>query len=174
MAGFDGAFLEASGPVHTFSFSATAITTAADTDLFCLTGSTLSRSVIREVRLSQNSDFGDAQAELIALQFLVGSTAPSSGGANLTPRNVQRHTGHATSPSSCIGPTATVASTTSAILMLADSMNVAAPYVYKPDPADRITIAPGMRFVVRASAPNDAITMSGTLIVQETGKSLNE
>lgn len=164
----DAAFLEPSGPVYTAPFSAQALTTN-DQDLFCLTASSSSRVVIREIRLGQYTEFGDAQAELLSLTMMVGSTASSSGTA-ITPLNVKRHTGAPTADSSVVGPSTTLASTTSSDVHWADTWNVAAGLLYSPLPPERLVVQPGEIFNLRMSAPADAMTLNGTLVFQEIGK----
>jgi len=161
-------FLEASGPVYTVPFSATVLTTNP-IDLFCVTASTESRVVIREIRLGQYSEFGDAQAELLSLEMMTGSTTPSSGTA-ITPRNVAGHSGAPTAVSAVVGPSTTLASTTSAALDWADTWNVAAGLLYAPVPAERKIVAAGDTWVLRMSAPADALTLNGTLLIQEIGR----
>jgi len=166
--GNDAQFLEPAGPVYTVPFSAQALTTN-ENDLFCLVASTDSRVVIREIRLGQYTEFGDAQAELLSLTMMVGSTEESSG-TGITPRNVKTHTGAPTADSSVVGPSTTLASTTSANVHWADSWNVAAGLLYSPLPPERLVIQPGEIFNLRMSAPADTLTMNGTLVFQEIGK----
>lgn len=166
--GNDAQFLEPAGPVYTAPFSAQALTTNPQ-DLWCLTASSSSRVVLREIRLGQYTEFGDAQAELLSLQILTGSTAPSSGTA-ITPRNVKTHSGAPTADSSVVGPSTTLASTTSAVERWADVWNVAAGLLYSPLPAERMVIQPGETLCLRMSAPADAMTINGTLTFQEIGK----
>jgi len=164
----DAAFLEPSGPVFTAPFSAQTLTTN-DQDLFCLTASTDSRVVIREIRLGQYTEFGDAQAELLSLTMMVGSTAASSGTA-ITPRNVKTHTGAPTAASAVLGPSTGLSSTASANVHWADSWNVAAGLLYSPLPPERMVIQPGEIFNLRMTAPADTLTLNGTLVFQEIGK----
>lgn len=159
--------LEAPGPVFTYPFAASVLTT--NTDVFSLTAPANSRVVIREIRLGQYSDFGDAQAELLSLIMMTGSTALGST-ATLSGRNVKRYTGHPTFTTVVTGPSTTLASTTSAVLTFADTWNVAAPYLYMPAWADRPVLGLGQTWVLRMSAPNDALTVNGTLVLQEVGQ----
>ncbi len=165
----DAAFLEPSGPVYTATFSAQTLSSEGPHDLWCVTASTLSRVVIREIRLGQYSDAGDAEAELLSLQILTGSTATSSGSA-ITPQNVQGHAGAPQAVSSVVGPSTTLASTTSATERWADAWNVAAGLLYAPLPPERIVIEPGQTMCLRMSTPNDELTANGTLLMQEIGK----
>lgn len=161
--------LEPSGPVYTCPFSATALS-SNPYDIFCVTAPSNSRVAIREVRLAQYSDFGDAQAELISLSILTGSTSISSGGPVITPVNVRRWSQNTSAGSSVTGPSTTLASTTSATLVLADCWNVAAPYLYQPAWADRVILGLSQRALIRITAPNDALTVNGTLVLQEIGQ----
>lgn len=163
--------LEPSGPVYTCPFSATALTTNPY-DLWCVTSPSNSRVAIREIRLSQYSDAGDAQAELLSLSILTGSTSISSGGTVISPVNVKRFSGNVSAGSSVTGPSTTLASSTSATLVMADCWNVQAPYLYMPAWADRIVLGLSQRAVIRITAPNDALTVNGTLVLQELGQGL--
>lgn len=159
---------EPSGPVFTVPFSAAVLTTNP-IDLWCLTAGSSTRVVVREVRIGQFSEFADAQAELLSVTMLTGSTAPSSGAA-ITPVNVQGHTGAPTATSSVVGPSTTLASTTSAVQRVADAWNVAAGYLYSPLPIERMVLNPSQTLAIRMTAPNDAMTVNGTLTFQEIGK----
>lgn len=156
------------GPVYKAAFSATALTTGV-TDLFCLTAPSNSRVVIREIVFGQYSDAGDAEAEILSVTVLAGSTAPSSGGA-ITAQNVERHSGAPTAGTSVVGPSTVVASTASADLLIADTANMAAGWLHRPDVIERIVLAPSERLAIKISAPNDAITANGTVTFQEIGK----
>ena len=115
--------LEPSGPIFTYSFTAHTLSTAGPSDVFTVTASTASRVSVREIRIAQFSEFGDAAAELLSLQFLVGSTL-IGGGTAISAVNVLRHTGAPTAGSSVTGPSTTLASTASAVLGLVDSPEI--------------------------------------------------
>ena len=161
--------IEPSGPIFTFAFSAISLSTAGPADLFFFTAPSNSRVSVREVRLGQYTEFGDAQAELLPIQLMTGSTGTGAGTA-IVGLNVQRHTGGPTAGSSLTGPTTTVASTASAVVNLSDSFNVAAGFYYKPDWDERIVVPPSGKFMLRVGTPNDALTLNGTIVLQEIGK----
>ena len=163
--------IEPSGPIFNYPFSAVALSTAGPVDLFCVTAPSNSRVAVRGIRWGQHMDFGDAQAELLPITFWTGSTA-IGGGTVIAGVNVQRHAGAPTAGSSVTGPLTTLASTTSATVALTNSWNIATGFHYKPgDFRERIVISPGTRFVARSGTPNDAFTLSGTLVLQEIGRS---
>lgn len=155
------------GPVFMAPFSAVALTTNPY-DLFHITAPSNARVSLREIRLGQYTEFGDAQAELLSLQVMVGTTAASTGTA-ITPNNVLRHTGAPTAATSIVGPSTALASTASATVMISDAWNVEAGYWLSPADCDRIVLNPGQRAIVRMTAPNDTLTLNGTLMFQEMG-----
>lgn len=157
------------GPIFRYAFESTAISSVGSWDLWCITAPTNSRLAIREVRLGQFTEFGDAQAELLPIQFLIGSTA-IAGGAGLTGRNVRAYSGAATAASSVTGPSTTLASTTSAYASMQDSFNVAAGFYWRPPEDERDIIGLGQRFVVRIGPANDVLSLRGTLTLQELGQ----
>lgn len=158
------------GPIFTYPFSASALTTNAQ-DLWCITAPSNSRFAVREIVFGQYSDAGDAQAEMLSLVFMSGSTAPSSGTA-ITGLNINRYSTASTPAASCtvVGPTTTLASTGSATVIRAETFNVMGGYRYYPVPAERPIIGLSQRLVIRMTAPNDALTANGTLMLQELGQ----
>lgn len=156
------------GPVFTAPFSAVALTTNTQ-DMFFVTANSSSRVAIKEINIAQYSDAGDAEAEMLSMSILVGTTSLAVG-STITPRNVLRHTGAPTAGTAVSAPSTTLSSTASAVLMLADVMNVAAGWRYLPAECDRIVLNPGQKLAVRMSAPNDALTVNGTMTFQEIGK----
>lgn len=158
------------GPVFAAPFSAAAISTAGPFDLFHVTAPNDSRVAIREIRLAQYSEVGDAESEHFGLQLLVGTTSASTGAA-ITPRNVLRHDGAPSAGTVVSGPSGTQASSASATLVLADAWNVAAGWVHMPGRSERIILNPGERAVLRhVNTANDSLTLNGTLTFQELGK----
>jgi hypothetical protein len=47
---------------------------------------------------------------------------------------------------------------------------VAAGWWYRPDNIERLVLNPAQRLVIRLGTPNDAMTLNGTLVFQEIGK----
>jgi hypothetical protein len=151
------------GSIHAVAFSAVAV--AAAQDVFEIVAPADRMVTVREVRLGQSSDAGDAQAELIALTIVRGHTTAGSGGAPVTPAALR--SGDAAANASIARNNTTLAQNGSAATLLADAWNVQMPYVYRADADARIIVAPGERLVVRIGAPADALTVSGTLVFEE-------
>jgi hypothetical protein len=156
------------GPVFTAPFSAVALTTNPQ-DMFFVTANSSSRVALREISFGQYSDAGDAEAEMLSVSILVGTTSLAVG-STITPRNVLRHAGAPTAGTAVSAPSTTLSSTASAVLMYAEAVNVMAGWKYMPAECDQIVLNPGQKAVVRMTAPNDALTVNGTLTFQEIGK----
>lgn len=156
------------GPIFSAAFSAAAMSSAGPSDLFHITASGNARVAIKEIRLGQYSEFGDAQAELLSLLLLVGTTSAAVG-STITPRNILRHTGAPAAGTAVSAPSTTLSSTASATMMIADSWNVEAGYWLCPAPRDCIVLNPGQRAVLRMSTPNDPLSLNGTIMFQEIG-----
>lgn len=151
-------------PVFSAAFSA--ISVAAAQDLWEIVAPTGSDKVtLRELRIGQYSDFGDAQAELISIQLIRGYTTSGSGGAAVTPVNLESASRAAQTTVERNNTTVATAGTGS--VLLADSFNVASGFWYRPPEDERIVLISGERLVVRISLPTDAITTNSTIIFEE-------
>jgi len=132
---------------------------------------------LREVRLGQYSDFGDAEAELLSVQIIRGYTTSGSGGSTPT-KHPLRPWGVPTSLATLEANNTTVASAGTAEVLIADSFNVMSGWWYRPPADERIflhgTAAADRRLVVRITVPADAVTLNGTIVWEEapslTGK----
>ncbi len=144
-----GPYSGPSGPVYTVPFSAAVLTTN-EQELFHIHASTVNRVILREIRIGQYTEFGDAAAELLSITLLRGSTEGSGGSAITTP-NVLGHSGAPTALSSCLGPSTTLSSSASADLLWADTFNVAAGWLYAPAPDERPTLEADGRLALRMS-----------------------
>lgn len=154
------------GRFYSVPFSAVAVSAAQD--LFEITAATGKPFILHEIVIGQTSDYGDAAAE--GLQILikrgVGSTS-GSGGSTVTPAK------HLTNDAAA-GPTPEINNTSqhaagggSLTTIRADAFNVQAGYQYMPTPEQRLTFLPAEVCVVSITAPADAVTMSGTAVIEE-------
>lgn len=170
-------------------YTATAVHSAGDTggsnsgqDLFELTAHASTRVRIREVRIGQHSDFGDAAAELLPVQLIRfrgagGDTGTAgSAGNTVTPRNIHGWSG-APSAVSTVRKNNTVlaqdtGAPTAATLerLIADTMNIAAGWWHTPPEEEMIIVEKNDRFVVRLGASADALSINATLVFEELGK----
>lgn len=148
----------------TFSVSFAAVAMSAAQDVFELVAPTNKRLYLRKIMVGQYSDFGDAQAELISVQIIRGYTVTGSGGSAPTPA---AFVPTATSSATVAVNNTTVATGGTAVVLVADTWNVAAGWLWSPAPEEVIVIPAATRVVVRITAPTDAVTANGTLIYEE-------
>jgi hypothetical protein len=159
-----------------FSAAFTAIAVSAAQDLFEIVGPVNSRVAINEIRFAQYSDFGDAQSELLSVLLMRGHTTAGTGGSPLTPANLHGYANVRSAGAAVSRNNTTLAQDGSPETLLADAWNVMAPYLYLPKRSiipqedERFTLAPSQRLVVRITAPADALTMNGTILFEELGK----
>ncbi len=162
--------------VFTAAFSAVAISAAQD--LFELVPDATTRIRILEVDIGQYSDPGtggaDDDLEILSIAFHRGHTTSGSGGSSVTPANLNPN-GRASVTT--VEANNTTVATTSGTLIFASTWHTQAGFIWRPpedfvrDPFRRhIIIVPSQRFVIRITAPADAVTANGTVTFEEIGK----
>lgn len=150
------------GVIYQGGVAAVAVTAAQD--VFEIVAPATHIIDIREVRISQYSDAGDAAAELLSVQILRGYTTSGSGGSTPTLYSLR---GAGSPAGTYEANNTTVAQTAGGKIALADSINVQAGWWYRPPADERISVQPGERVVVRITAPADSITVNASLVVEE-------
>lgn len=151
------------GRMYTASFEEVAV--SAIQDLFELNAPSDSVVVIHKCIITQESDAGDAEAEMLRMTI---QRAGTSGSAGSTATARPHHVGDA-----AFGGTVEVNNTTQAgtlTVLHAEAFNVQLGWIYDPSPEERIIVSPSGRVVFSINdAPADALTMSGILIFEEIG-----
>lgn len=151
-------------PVFTATFSAVAVSAAQDLwEIVAPAGS--AKVTLREIRIGQYSDFGDAQAEILSIQLIRGYTTGGSGGASVTPANLRSASRAAAS--TVERNNTTVASAGSPEILYADAFNTASGWWFRPPEDERIVLRASERLVARITLPADALTMNSTLVFEE-------
>lgn len=126
-----------------------------------------SRVRIREIRLGQYTDFGDAAAEILNIRLLRSSSSlATAGGTALGPLNVKPWA-RAAGAIVTSGPTAQA--TAGSECVVADTMNIAAGWWYYPPDCEKISVEAGGSFAVWVTDPADSLTLNGTIVFEETG-----
>lgn len=152
------------GRLYTVVFSAVAVSVAQD--LFEITPADDKPVRLHGIMLSQNTDVGDAQDEVLRWQVIRGFTTSGSGGTAPTPTPLS-------SIDTAAGFTAevnntTVATTGTTTTLHTDGFNVRAGLLFWWPPECRPAASQAnTTIVVRIPAPTDSITMDGTLYVEE-------
>lgn len=151
------------GRVYVATFDQVAVTVAQD--LFELNAPADAAVIVHSVTITQESDAGDAAAEMLPILLHRGSTS-GSGGSVPTP-----------APFSvgdpAFGGTVEANNTTQSTEgtnLHAEGFNVQVGFYYMPPPEDRIVISPSGRLIVELqAAPADSLTMNGSIVFEEIG-----
>jgi hypothetical protein len=144
-----------------------AVAMTVEQDLFEIVAPSTGNVVIRALEISQGTEVGDAQDEMLRMRIMTGATTSGSGGSSATP--IPKALGN-----SAFGGTAEINNTTLAqdgtIVTHRDIyFPVRAGYVWNPAEDSRLVIRPSTRLVVRLAAPGDSVTFSATLEIEELG-----
>ena len=140
---------------------------AAEFDAFEYTAPADAIAIIHRVMLGQTSDYGDAAAEGLMARLITGHATSGSGGSAATPRALQ--TGFPAAGGAAETMNTTIASTGTPLTKHAEALNGQIGMDYRPTPEERIVLSPSERIVLRVSAPADAITIVGSLVIEERG-----
>lgn len=124
---------------------------------------------IHGIFLSQNSDFGDAQDEGIRLQIIRGFTTSGSGGTTVTANPLNPSDAAASFVAECNNTTLATTGTTKNLH--SDTVVVRAGFPFYFTPETRPECSQGQTTIVirLKAAPADALSMSGTLYLEELG-----
>lgn len=149
------------GIMYSVEFNSVAVT--AVQDLFQIEAVTVPVK-IHEITISQDTDYGDAEAEGLLIQVRTEITDAVTDDLAAVPLN-----GYRTTANLCnLAINETTQITTAAVDLYSEVWNLALPWKYIPTPKGIYTLAVGDALVVDlASAPTDSITCSGTMIFEE-------
>jgi hypothetical protein len=159
------------GPTYTVPLTTTSLTTANGWDILTVTADSSARLEVVEVNLAfASTQFASGSG--LALQFLRGSTAASTG-ASITPRNIKGHPSPPSAAFTAAGPSSGLVSTASAVLLYSDAFDFRGRLSYRPkDREERISLTLGQRLNLRVGTPQIAVTITGSVLLSETGKGL--
>lgn len=151
------------GRIYSASFEEVAVSAAQD--LFEVVGPADAAVIVHSVTITQSSDAGDAQAEMLPILIHRG-TATGTGGTTVTPSPLQVG-------DTAFGGTVEANNTTQSVegtFLHAEAFNVQIGFYYLPPPEDRPVVSPSALFIVELqAAPSDSLTMNGTVIFEEIG-----
>lgn len=155
--------------MYAVTFAATAET--ATFDAFEVTPADDKPLRIHSIYISQTTEVGDAQDEMLSVTINRGGTAMTSGsgGSAATPIAVTS-SANASAGFSAEVLNTTVATFTSGVVVHRDAWNVRAGWQYRPTPEERIGVSQANGgLTVTVSAPADSTSFIGTMIVEELG-----
>jgi hypothetical protein len=158
------------GRRYTAQFNAVAVT--AQQDFFEVLAPTDAVVVVHRIRLTQTTEVGDAQEEMLSLLIKRGIGSVTSGSGGTTPTAQPSEDGDAAFGGTVeANNTTKMATGTGTIETLqADAWNVRMPWDEIYTPELRPVISPGNRLTVElATTPADSITMNGCIWIEEIG-----
>lgn len=151
------------GRAYSASFEEVAVTAAQD--LFEVVAPADASLKITGVTITQSSDAGDAQAEMLPILIHRG-TATGSGGSSVTASPLSEG-------DAAFGGTVEVNNTSQSVegtILHAEAFNVQIGFYYLPTPENQPEVSPSQLFIVELqAAPDDSLTMSGTIYFEEIG-----
>lgn len=151
---------------YTVQFSAVGVT--AQQDFFELNAAAGKPLKILALYLSQSSDAGDAQEELLSILVKRGATTGGSGGTAPTPQPL--NASDAAAGFTAEANNTTKANTGTIATLHSDGWNVRGPFAIVMPPEMQWEVPGGGRLTVElATTPADSITINGTIYVQELG-----
>lgn len=148
-----------------YSITFTNIAVSAAQDVFEILPATQKPVVVHALFLSQNSDVGDAQDEVLRYSIIRGHTTSGSGGASVTPTPL--NSADTAAGATCERNNTTIASAGTGVTLHTDGFNVRSGLALIFTPEMRIRVQNANLLVVRIPAPTDALTMDGTLYFEE-------
>ncbi len=153
------------GAIYSAAWNSDAHT--GDIEYFSLVTAATSCAIIRSIRIGQHSDAGDSEAELMRVTIQRFTGTVGSGGAAITPS--PHDAGYAAAETTVRGKDTTLSGTLTALL-LEETWNLQAGYLYQPTPEELITVSPSTKIAIfSARALDDAADLVGTITFEEIG-----
>lgn len=153
------------GRVYAVTFEG--VTVSAQVDFFELTPADDKPVAIHAIFLSQSSDKGDTEEELLRIKVIRGHATGGSGGSAPTPAPLDPNDAAA----GCAAETnnTTIASTGTAVDLYSDVFNIRSGLatIFPPELRPQASQANTTIVVRLMAAPTDALTMNGTLFFEE-------
>ena len=154
------------GRMYSIPFEAVAVSAAQD--LWEVLAASGKNFTLHEIVVGQSSDAGDTAAEMlgISIKRWIGGTS-GSGGGTVTPAKHDTNDAAAGATAEINNTTQAVAGGGSLTTVRSECFNIQGGYQYLPAPEQRITFLAAERCVVSVTLPADALTMSGTMVIEE-------
>ncbi len=154
------------GRLYTSVFQAVAVTAAQD--LLSLLAPAATILKVHYFSCGQSTDAGDAQDEMLRIRIQRGMTTVGSGGSAPAMNPIDAQNTMAALATARANDT-TAASSGTITQIWEECFNVRSGYIFMPTPEMRPTVAISTRLAFNlVAAPADSITMSGTIVWEET------
>jgi hypothetical protein len=153
------------GRVYSVEFEGVSV--SAQVDFFEITPADDKPCKILGLFLSQSSDVGDAAEEILRVRIIRGHSTGGSGGAAPTPEPLNKADAAAGFAAETNNTTIASVGTATNLLSYAFNIRAGLEMWFPPEAQPRVSQAQTTIVVRLMAAPADALTMSGTLIVEE-------
>ena len=154
------------GRMYTATFNNIDVSSAQD--LFELVAPADAIVVLHDIHLSQNSDVGDTEEEVLCVELTSGYTLSGSGGSSVTP--VPILLGDAAFGGTCEVNNTTRALSGTIVTHAVWNWNIRVGFDKVFTPETRPILSPSRRMCLGLPiAPNDTVIMSGTITFEEIG-----
>jgi hypothetical protein len=152
------------GRIYTIEFSGVAVTAAQD--FFEILPATQKPCLVHAIFLSQSSDVGDAEEELLRVRIIRGHTTSGSGGSTPTP--VPMDVNDVAAGFVGEANNTTIASAGTGVNLHSESFNIRSGFalIFTPEMRPRVQ-NPSLLVVRLLANPADELTMAGTMYVEE-------
>ena len=155
------------GMMYTATMDLTA--EAAAVDILELLAPADSVVVIHSVTVTQKTEAGDAEAEMLELVYKRITGAPTSGSGGTTGSSPLEFGSPAAGSVVEMGNDTKLTGGTSAVLIRED-FNVQVGHFHRPTPEERIVLSPSQRLVIElVAAAADALDLHASIIFEEIG-----
>ena len=157
------------GRFYAVSFSAVAVSVAQDLFELVAPANAGARIRLHSVSVVQTSDVAAADSEVLRVSVLRYSSASTSGSGGSAPTPTPLENGDPAATFTAEVNNTTTATGGSSVTLYETGFNVLAgmEWALPIAPDRRPSAVNGERLIVRLTAPADALTMSGTAIVEE-------
>lgn len=152
------------GTLFSYPIAPAAVTVAVDVwEILVPAGKTV---YIHEILLTQTTEEGDAQAEMLGVLIKRGVGATSGSGGSTQAGVPHMSTGTGAPTAETLNTTQASAGSGSLTTIRADGFNVQGGYQYLPPPEQRLTFIAAEMLVVSIEAPADSTNICGTLVIE--------
>lgn len=158
------------GRMYTVEFENRVVANAdGDHDLFEITPADDKPCTVHAIYLSQSTEVGDGEEEMLRLQIIRGHTTSGDNGVSPAPTPRPSDPGDAAAGFTAEAENTTIASGGTTENLHSESFNVRTGWVYLPTPEMRpkVTQAETTLVLRLLAAPADDVTMNGTIYIEE-------
>lgn len=159
------------GPMYAVVLTSAALSTANSWDALQISADSSARLEIVGFDL-QVASTQFASGSQLTLRLLRGSTAASTG-ASISPVNVKGHPSPPSAAFTVTGPSSGLTSTASAAVVWGSAFDANGKLTYRSESREeRISLTLGQRLNFRTNTPQIPVTITGSVLLSETGRGL--